>query len=173
MPSDRSPPASPRSSLWFLAVLALAALYVWWSSSPLPQVVATHFGASGLANGYMSHTTYVRFMLGFVVFLPWLVNFAMERVLASPGARINLPNRDHWLSDSQRASTVDYLMRHMRYFGLMLAAFLCGVHALVVKANALTPPMLDNTRFSVALGIYFLAVVVWIVALRRRFRRSP
>jgi hypothetical protein len=155
----------------YLGLLALAALSVWQTSRALPPVVATHFGSGGEANGFMTHALYVRFMLAFVVLLPWLVNFAMERVLSSPRARINLPNRDHWLSESQRAATVEYLLRHMRYFGIMLAAFLCCVHWLVVKANAATPPTLDNTQFSVALGAYLLVVVLWIVALRRRFRR--
>ena len=156
-----------------LLPLALAALYVWSSSRALPPVVATHFGADGAANGYMTHAVYVRFMLAFVVLLPWLVNFAMERVLASPGASINLPNRDHWLSQELRASTIDYLLRHMRWFGLMLTAFLCAMHALVISANAATPPALDSTRFSIALGAYMLVIVVWIVALRRHFRRAP
>ena len=156
-----------------LLPLAFAALYVWASSRALPSVVATHFGADGAANGYMAHDTYVRFMLAFVVLLPLLVNFAMERILAAPGARINLPNRDHWLSEPQRAATIDYLLRHMRWFGLLLAAFLCAMHSLVVRANAATPPALDNTRFSIALGAYLLVIVLWIVALRRRFRRPP
>jgi hypothetical protein len=168
---DRSPRASTGTPLWFFGLLALAALYVWWSSTPLPPVIATHFGPGGEANGHMTHATYVRFMLAFVVLLPWFVNFVMERALASPSARINLPNRDHWLSEPQRTGTVDFLLRHMRYFGLMLVAFLCAVHSLVVKANTATPATLDNTRFSIALGAYLLVVVLWIIALRRRFRR--
>ena len=156
----------------FLLPLALAVLFIWRTSRSLPPVVATHFDTGGEANGYMAHAFYVRFMLAFVVLLPWLVNFAMERILASPRASINLPNRDHWLSAAQRAPTIEYLLRHMRYFGLMLAAFLCGVHWLVVSANAAVPPALDNKRFSIALGAYMLAIVLWIVALRRRFRRA-
>lgn len=155
----------------FLLGLALAAMFVWRTSARLPAVVATHFGPAGVPNGYMTHAFYLRFMLAFVVLLPWLVNFALERILASPSARINLPNREHWLSDAQRSQTIGFLLRHMRYFGLLLAVFLCGVHWLVVSANAAVPPALDNTRFSVFLGAYLLALVAWIIALRRRFRR--
>jgi hypothetical protein len=157
----------------FLGPLALAALFVWQTSARLPAVVATHFGATGVPNGYMSHAFYLRFMLVFVVLLPWLVNFSLERILSSPNARISLPNRAHWLSDAQRSQTIDYLLRHMRYFGLLLAVFLCGVHWLVVSANAVVPPALDNTRFGIVLGAYLLAMVGWIIALRRRFRRPP
>jgi hypothetical protein len=154
-----------------LVPLALAALFVWQTSARMPAVVATHFGPMGQPNGYMTHSAYLRFMLVFVLLLPWLVNFALERILAAPNARINLPNREHWLSESQRGQTIGFLLRHMRYFGLLLAVFLCGVHWLVVSANAVVPPLLDNTRFGIFLGAYLLAVVVWIVALRRRFRR--
>ena len=155
----------------FLVPLALAALFVWRTGADLPAVVATHFGAAGEPNGYMTRTLYLRFTLAFVVLLPWLVNFSLERIHASPNARINLPNREHWLSAAQRDSTIEYLLRHMRYFGLLLAAFLCGVHWLVVRANATVPPSLDNRRFGIFLGAYLLAVVLWIIALRRRFRR--
>jgi len=155
----------------FLGPLALAALFVWRTSERLPAVVATHFGPTGEPNGYMTHSLYLRFMLAFVVLLPWLVNFALERILSSPNARINLPNSEHWLSDGQRSQTIDFLLLHMRYFGLLLVVFLCGVHWLVVSANAVVPPALDNTRFGVFLGAYLLAVIVWIIALRRRFRR--
>lgn len=156
-----------------LVGLALAALFVWRTSERLPAVVATHFGPAGVPNGYMTHSFYLRFMLAFVLLLPWLLNFALERILASPSARINLPNREHWLSEAQRSQTIGFLLRHMRYFGLLLALFLCGVHWLVVSANAVVPPMLDNTRFGIFLGAYLLAMVAWIVALRRRFRRPP
>jgi hypothetical protein len=157
----------------FLVPLALAALFVWQTSERLPAVVATHFGPMGQPNGYMTHSFYLRFMLAFVLLLPWLVNFALERILAAPNARINLPNREHWLSEAQRGQTIEFLLRHMRWFGLLLAAFLCGVHWLVVSANSVVPPVLDNTRFGIFLGAYLLAVVVWISALRRRFRRPP
>ena len=156
-----------------LVPLALAALFVWRTSERLPAVVATHFGPAGEPNGYMAHSFYLRFMLAFVVLLPWLVNFALERILSSPNARINLPNREHWLSEAQRSHTIEFLLLHMRYFGLLLAAFLCGVHWLVVNANAMVPPALDNTRFGMYLGAYLLALIVWIIALRRRFRRPP
>ena len=159
-------------SLPFLLLLGVAALFVRQTSRDLPPLVATHFGAGGAANGFMSREFYLRFMLAFVVLLPWLVNFAFERILRSPNARINLPNRDHWLADGQREQTIEFLLRHMKFFGVMLAAFLCVVHALVVSANSVLPPALDNVRFGAGLGAYLLTLVVWIVALRRRFRRA-
>ncbi len=99
-----------------LSLLGAAALFVWQTSRSLPPVVATHFGADGAANGFMTRTFYVRFMVAFVALLPWLVNVALAWALRMPNARINLPNRDHWLSGEQREQTIDYLLRHMQLF---------------------------------------------------------
>ena len=77
-------------SLPFLLLLGVAALFVRQTSRDLPPLVATHFGAGGAANGFMSREFYLRFMLAFVVLLPWLVNFAFERILRSPNARPTL-----------------------------------------------------------------------------------
>ena len=51
------------AAISFYLVMALAALFVIRTGGTLPDVVATHFGPSGAANGYMPRTFYVRFML--------------------------------------------------------------------------------------------------------------
>jgi hypothetical protein len=56
--------------LRFSFVVACAAAFVWSSGGELPNLVASHFGASGVADGLMPHGVYVSFMLGFVVGLP-------------------------------------------------------------------------------------------------------
>jgi hypothetical protein len=40
----------------FFLVLAVAALFVIRSGGTMPDVVATHFGPSGAANGFMSRS---------------------------------------------------------------------------------------------------------------------
>ena len=154
----------------FLLLLAGAALFVWETCRTLPPVVATHFGASGAANGFMPRSFYLRFMLAFVVLLPLSLTAGLGRILRMPNARINLPERDYWLAAERRAETVEVLVQYLRVFSVVLVAFLCYVHWQVVRANQLAPPALDNARFSAGLGAFLLALVVWIVALRRRFR---
>jgi hypothetical protein len=44
------------------------------------------------------------------------------------------------------------------------------VHWEVVRANQSLPPMLDNGRFMLGLGLFMAALIVWIVSLRRQFR---
>ena len=158
------------AAISFYLVMALAALFVVRTGGTLPDVVATHFGPSGAANGFMPRPLYVRFMLIFVVLLPLALNFLIGRVLKLPNTRINIPHREYWLAPERRADTVERLRRHMNFFGVLLAAFLCYVHWQVVQANTHSPPVLDNGRFSTGLAAFMVALVVWIVVLRRNFR---
>jgi uncharacterized membrane protein len=154
----------------FYLLMAAAAWFVIRTGAALPAAVAAHFDPSGAANGYMSRSVYVRFMLVFAVVLPLAVNLLIGRVLKLPNTRINIPHREYWLAPERRAETVVRLQRHMKFFGVMLAAFLCYMHWQVVQANTYSPPALDNTRFSTGLATFMATLVVWIVILRRDFR---
>lgn len=80
----------------FLLFLAGGALYVWVTSGALPERIASHVGASGQANGWMSKGGYRTFMLAFTVLVPaatvWLVGW-LPRIAPT---MVNLPNRDYW-----------------------------------------------------------------------------
>ena len=158
------------AELAFYLALALAGLFVTRTGGALPEVLAAHFGASGSPNGYIGRAFYVRFMLVFVVLLPLALNVLIGRVLQLPSTRINIPHREYWLAPERRAATVGRLRRHMQFFGVLLAAFLCYVHWQVVQANTRSPPVLDNVRFSTGLATFMAALVTWIVILRRDFR---
>ncbi len=158
------------ASISFYLAMAVAAWFVIRTGGAMREVVATHFGASGEPNGYMPRVSYVRFMLIFVVLLPLALNFLIARVLGLPAARINIPHREYWLAPERRYETVVRLQRHMKFFGVLLAAFLCYVHWQVVQANTHAPPVLDSGRFSTGLATFMAALIAWIVILRRDFR---
>ena len=161
------------SSVLFLVLVACAVVFVWFTSRFLPEVVASHFGASGAANGFMPRTFYVRFMLVFVAALPLFVVFLTTATLNSPNVRINLPHREYWLAPEQRAETIEYLRQHMARFGTMLVVFLCSVHWLVVRANAVVPPTLSSSWFIGGLVVFLVSALVWTRVLLVRFRKAP
>jgi uncharacterized membrane protein len=145
------------------------AVFVWLTSASLPPVVASHFDASGVANGSMARTVYVRFMLALIVGLPAL--FALiSYAIATPGARVNLPNRDYWLAPERRPQTVSYLRTHLARFSMVLVVFLCYVHWLVVRANEVSPAQLSNRAMFAGLGAILVFALVWTRLLLRRFR---
>jgi hypothetical protein len=163
----------PATGSWLALLVAAAALFVWRTSRGLPLIVASHFGPGGAANGFMTRQFYLCFMLAFVVLLPAILLLALAAALRSPQSRLNLPNAEYWRSEGRRDVAAAALLGYMRVFCALLVLFLCYVHWLVVRANAVAPPVLDSARLGVALAFFLLALVAWIVLLRRKFRRPP
>jgi len=154
-----------------LLVLAVCAgVYVWVSSAAMPGMVASHFGPSGVANGFMARASYVRFMLVLIVALPVTLGVLPGLLLGIPGVRVNLPNRDYWLAPPRRAATIAALQRQMAGFALLLLCFLTYVHWLTVRANQTTPPALPSDWFTYGLIISTAAMALWAGALLVRFR---
>ena len=160
------------STLIFVAFLAVAGVFVLSTSSALPARVASHFGASGQANSFMSRDGYVAFMLVFVVGLPLVMTGFMALVFRSDSASMNLPNRDYWVAPERRAQLVALLTAHGMRFGAGLVVFLSYVHWLVVRANTQRPPQLDNDLMYAGLALFLLATVLWIVWLWLTLRRA-
>ena len=160
-------------SVLFLLFVAGVALFVWHTSAGLPPLVASHFGTSGTVNGYMPRTFYVRFMLAFVLGLPTLMTFVTWHALGSSKARINLPNRDYWLAPEQYAETIAYLRSGLLQFGLLLVTFLGYVHWLVVLANRVQPARLSESWFYGGLGVFLIALFIWLKRLIGHFRDVP
>jgi uncharacterized membrane protein len=161
-----------KDSLLFALLVACAAAFVWLTSISLPALVASHFGGSGAANGFMPHAFYVRFMLVFVIGLPTLLVVLTWLAIGSPKARVNLPNKDYWLAPERCAETMAYLRSGILWFGTMLLAFLCYTHWLVVLANESQPARLANSWFIGGLVVFFAALLVWLKVFLGHFRQS-
>ena len=157
----------------FLVLVTFAAAFVWISSRALPEVAASHFGGSGVANGFMPRLFYVKFMLLFVVVLPLVLVFVPSISLKNPKAGIRLPNRDYWLAPERQAETVEYLRQHMARFGSMLVVFLSYIHWLVVRANTVFPPILPAPWAIGGIAVFVVGALIWASALLRHFGNVP
>jgi len=160
-----------KPALAFLLVVAGALAFVWLTSLGLPPLVASHFGASGLANGFMPRSVYVPFMLGFVIGLPALLVVVTSLSMGHAKARINLPNRDYWLAPERRAQTIAVLRTGVMGFGVLLVVFLCYAHWLVVRANQSAPARLAESWFIGGLVVFVVATLAGVWLLIGRFRR--
>lgn len=157
----------------FLVLLACAALFIWVTSLGLPEVTASHFAGSGTANGFMARASYVRFMLLFVVVLPLVLVFVPSISLNNPRTGIRLPNKEYWLAPERQAETIEFLRQHMARFGSMLVVFLCYIHWLVIRANAVVPPSMSAAWVIGGIGVFVICALVWSGALLRRFINVP
>lgn len=154
-------------------VLAASAVFVLWSSSLLPEQVASHFGISGRADGFMSRAAFTSVMLAAVTGLPALT-WALQ-VWAARRKMWNIPNRAQWFNARHYAGTVRFLENHASWFSVALVAFMSTVHWLVVQANASSHGLarLDNKVFTAALAAFFVFVALWVATLRVHFRSAP
>ena len=157
-------------TLVFIALLLTGGGFVFSTTTSLPDRVASHFGAGGHANGYMTREGYRWFMLFFTVGFPALLVLVIGGLPRLIPQYTNIPNREYWLAPERRTQAFDFLTIHALWFGCLLVLFLCSVHWLVVRANTQHPPQLANGPFLLALGVFLAAMVVWTIGLYRQFR---
>jgi hypothetical protein len=160
-----------KGSRFFALHVACATAFVWVTSLGLPGLVASHFGAAGAANGYMTRSFYIVFMVAFVIGLPALMVIVTWHAVGSAKARLSLPNRDYWLAPERRAETIAFLRVGVLWFGALLVTFLCYVHVLVVLANEAQPAQLAQSWFIGGLVVYFVVLLVGVRMFLGRFRR--
>ena len=136
----------------------------------MPSLVASHFGANGVANGFMPRSTYLILMVVFVIGLPTVMVFITRQGMSRNNTRINLPNRDFWLAPERRIETIDFLRTGVLRFGFLLITFLCYVHWLVVRANEAQLVHLDESWFLGGLATFLIALFFWLKIFMGHFR---
>jgi len=158
--------------LLVLAVSGAGVLFALWLGSRLPPVVASHFGAAGDANGWMSRDAFVGLMCFVLGVMPSLALWGMTSVLRR-GRRLRIPDAAYWLADSRRAATQRWLRSHFAWFCAGLPIFLAWIFWLVARANRGAPahPTLDNDTMLASLAVFLAATAIWVLALNRHFRR--
>jgi hypothetical protein len=163
-------------SAWilFLATLVICAAYLAWAAGQLPDRVASHFGADGAADQWMSRTGFL-VTFGATVGLSALV-FAsiawwMPRM---PDRWFNLPRRQAWLAPERRQRTIADITARLLRLGAATNLFFLGLAhtTLVANRSATEVPRLP-AGFWVLFGVYMVLVAVWTVRFVRRFGRGP
>lgn len=162
---------SPRTRILGFVLLIVAVLvFVMTTAAPLPQIVASHFGASGAADGYMPRKAYVGALLIIVIGAPLVLAVLPHQLGKRRSDSLNIPHRSYWLAPARREETLAFLWQHGLWFAALLTVFLAYVHWLVVAANRLQPPRLATADLLGALVCFFLLLIVWLALLFRRFR---
>src|SRR5690242_10356649 len=95
--------------LFLVLCLAAAAIFIVATVPALPPQVASHFGVSNAANGFMTRSGYLAFILFFALAFPLFLAAVIGLVPRMMPNAINLPNRDYWLDPSRRDATLDAL----------------------------------------------------------------
>jgi uncharacterized membrane protein len=135
----------------------------------LPDRMASHFGATGMPNGWMTKPQF--FIIFAVSLLPVLfIEFWLHRKISkTPGARLNLPNKEYWLAPERRAGTFAYFETFFAWYGSAFLFVIATVMGLAMRANFDSTPQLPiASTVSVLIG-FVLFNIVAIGAIYRRF----
>ena len=160
------------NSIFLLLVLFGAAQFAYYAPR-LPEIVGSHFGASGSVNGWQTKLAFFAMELLMIV-LATIIGFAVPRIIASmPISLINLPNKEFWLAPERREETLLYFRAWSAWFGCALLAFLLFVMELAFRANLQSPPRLNSAAFVPALIMFILFSVFSTIRLVRRFAKTP
>lgn len=153
-----------------LVLMALAIGFVTTTTQSLPNVVASHFNASGVANGFMERQSYLVIMLAVIVGLPGLMVLNVTGFSKIPVGMINIPHREHWLAPERSALTLQILKSFMTVLACCIVIFLSFVHWLVVLANQEQKPALTGHGVYVGLFVFLIFIGVWSLLLHRQFQ---
>lgn len=145
-------------------LLALAALVVG------PPQVAIHFGAGGEANGWAPAVVSAILMIGVNVMV-FASFYFIPRILQGMSPQwINVPNKEYWMRDENRARMEELFAESMYQFGAATHLLLFLVSLLALDANMSEPVRLNDGIFWVCFALYMTYTAYWTVKLVRAFR---
>jgi uncharacterized membrane protein len=161
------------SRILFVLLLIVAAVVIGVTADQLPVQLASHFGAGGAPNGWMTRSGYLLFILAFAIGIPLLIVLSMSVLPRVMTKGINIPNRDYWLDPARRGETLDYLESHAYWMGSLIVVFIAAIHLLLIEANRTQPPHLPGALFGTILAAFLAATGLWALTMILRFRRKP
>jgi uncharacterized membrane protein len=153
----------------FFAVTLAAVAQCVLDFPALPDRLASHFGASGLANGWM---TKPQFFISYgLLFLPALfVEFLVGRKVGlQPVDRLRLPNKQYWLAPDRRAETIAYFESFFAWYGCAVLLVEVLAMGLAMHANFDAPPRLATGPIFAILSGFILFNVAAVISIFRRF----
>ncbi len=161
-----------RSYILILIVWAIFAGYVAVSAGHLPERVATHFGASGLPNGWMTRAGHVQFTIVFGLLIPAFVLGVFASIRGFGDRWLNIPHKDYWLAPERRQETYDFIQSQGTWFAGLFILFLAGIHYSILAANTRTPVSLPVADVCWIAGPYLIATIIWVAIFIIHFYRK-
>jgi serine/threonine-protein kinase len=157
-----------------VALVGLWAMHLVHSLGRAPAVIATHFGAAGVPNGWMSRHGMVVFSVGVLGFVLLVVVGTAYLIRFIPPKLINIPNRDYWFAPERRSASADRVFRHMLWLACLMVAFLTAINHLVFRANlGGAGPRLSPASLLTTVSAFLGSLGLWVARLYRRFPRPP
>jgi len=157
--------------LVYVLLAACGLIYFSFVYPQLPDLMASHFNAGGVATSFMPKAGFFGLFLFVMIFASIPAFLVPWQIAALPNNKINLPNKEYWLAPERRAETIQYIGMRMGWFGCALLAFLLYGFHFAVSANLRPDHTFDSTSFLFGLGVFFAFIFVWLTRMLGHFRR--
>jgi uncharacterized membrane protein len=159
--------------LVFVLLAVGAAIYLSSLYAQLPEVVASHFNARGVPNGWQTKSAFFSVLIGVSV-LAAVVGFGIPRlIMLLPAEYINLPNKGYWLAPERRAVTMGFLNGYFAWFGCALFAVILVTINFAVQANLHPDRRPEATPMLFVLAGFLVFAIVGTVRIFKRFGPPP
>jgi uncharacterized membrane protein len=135
----------------------------------LPERMASHFGAGGFPNGWMSKAGFFGVFAVLVLFSTVMVFLAPRQIAASSDERIHLPRKEYWLTPERRAETMAYFTVQFAWYGCAFLLTEVLAMEMAIEANFQTPPHLATNPILALVAGFVLFNAFWVLALVRHF----
>jgi uncharacterized membrane protein len=155
----------------FAAILVVATFFAVSSFGGLPERLAVHFDTNGAADGWISRESYRLAILVGLLGLPSILVWVMAGLPRLTGGSGQVPNNNYWFAPERRRATESYLLSHACWLGCMTVAVIYGMHIQILRANAMSPPLLATDRFVLMLLVYLCGLGWWFMTFLRYFQR--
>jgi uncharacterized membrane protein len=158
-----------RSLFYLIAVCLVIVLLT--TTGRLPPVVASHFDASGVPNGWSSRPTYALLLLFIGVLLPLGITVLITSITrtGSPD-QLSIPARDYWTRPEHAQEAVRRVRAYIWWLACIMAGTALAVHLSVLDAHANQPIRLRTGAILSVLGGATLGVVAWTIGWYRLLR---
>ncbi|MGB6683779.1 MAG: DUF1648 domain-containing protein [Candidatus Acidiferrum sp.] len=157
----------------FVLLAVLASIYFWSNYAQLPEVVASHFNARSVANGWQPKSVFFEFFAGTVAIAAFLT-FGISAIISRmPVAMINLPNREYWLAPDHREETLAFLSGYFAWFGCAALVVAATAVNYAVGRNLHPEAQSDIPVFLYVLGGFLVLAIASSIRVLKRFSRVP
>ena len=153
----------------WLAIVVLHAAQTIYYYPRLPNVMAQHFGAQGLPNGWAPKEVFFVFSWVLLLGISALLMLSPRMLRRMPASMINLPNKRYWLAPERKDESLAFVERQLKWMAVLTVTFLALVMHLAIRANFEPEHRLENGAFIVILVAFVLSIAWWIKKLYRRF----
>ena len=144
-------------ALIFFAVVTLSFVLPVFYYSHLPETIASHYNINNEPDAWMSKQTSIIIHSAAMVFLTVMFFSFIYFMPKLPKRMINLPNKDYWLNEKNRAETFLVFRRFIFWLGSITIGFLSLIIQEVYNTN-----IAGKNKLSFVIWVYLAIMLITI-----------